>query len=179
MEKALFEYHGVSQAIYCRDLLLKYCSRVFLSCRKDQEPLFPGQQYQKIYDHKEYSGIGPLGGVLSAMDEYPQASWLVLACDMPFVKEATISHIIQSRDSDKEATVYVSENGFIEPLCALYEASIRPRLNNFFKNKNYSLNKILLSSAIKTIKPVRTDELMNINDPEEAQKISRVLRETK
>src|ERR1035437_38083 len=80
-DKALLEFHGKPQIKHIYDLLHKYCSKVFLSKRKYQKAY---HGIASINDSDEFSHQGPLAGILSAMKKYPDADWLVVACDLPF-----------------------------------------------------------------------------------------------
>ena len=65
---------------------------------------------------------GPIGGILAALHAHPQAAWLVLACDLPFLDAATLQQLIAARDPRRLATAFrSSHDGKPEPLCAIYE----------------------------------------------------------
>lgn len=176
MDKSILEYHGQKQSEYCFDLLMRYCDKVFISNRKDQAHLSGHEGFPQVHDHEGYADIGPLGGILSAMQEYPQADWLVLACDLPFVNDKTIEKLIQKRNRRKIMTAYIStHDGLPEPLCAIYQAKARTRLFSFFKKKNYCLRKIMISSNIELLRQKDKTALENINSPEDFKEAVRKL----
>jgi molybdenum cofactor guanylyltransferase len=80
----------------------------------------------------EWPGIGPLGGIATALREKP-ATWnLVVACDMPYLTVEWLRFLLQrTKASSADAMVPRSERG-PEPLCAVYhrraEAAIREAL---------------------------------------------------
>ena len=167
-DKSRLEYHGQKQSQYCFDLLSQYCDKVFISNRREQESLPGHKGFPQIHDLAAFQNVGPLGGILSAMAEYPQADWLVLACDLPYVNAATIERLIQKRDRRKIATAYVSvQDGLPEPLCALYEAKSRTRLLKFFKKGVHCPRQIMLNSNVALIKQKDKSALENVNSPEE------------
>ncbi len=172
MDKSILEYHGIKQSEYCFDLLSGFCDKVFISNREDQT-LTAGQKG----DHAEYSGIGPLAGILSAMDEYPRVDWLILACDLPYINDRTIERLVQKRNRKKMATAYISYNeGLPEPLCAIYEARFRSRLLNFLKKGIDCPRKIMLHSPIELIRQKDRLALENINSPEEYKTVIQKLK---
>ena len=119
-DKAKIEYRRVPQVRYAYELLAAACDRAFVSIRADQsdDPVFAG--LEQIHDR--FTGIGPMGGMLSAMHEHPEAAWLVLGCDLPFVDTATLEHLLANRDPLLQATCYESaHDGLPEPLCTVYE----------------------------------------------------------
>jgi len=73
---------------------------------------------------------GPLLGVLSAHQRFPQDDLFVLACDMPLVEQSVLQQLYQAwqvlseEGADapaKDACLYVNRNQ-PEPLCAIYSA---------------------------------------------------------
>ena len=124
-DKAALEYRGgESQLDAAMRLLEGRASRVFLSVRADQadDPL--RARYPRIVDR---GGVeGPIAGISAAFEEHPQAAWLVLACDLPFLDGRTLDALIASRALDADATAFRSNHdGLPEPLCAIYEPRAR------------------------------------------------------
>lgn len=182
-DKASLEYHGRPQTVHTFDLLSVHCERVFLSCRSDQgdEPAFAG--LPQIHD--AFSGMGPLAGILSALEAHPQAAWLVAACDLPFLGHAALDRLIAGRDPSLLATAFASatgegghgmdrpgkkplpEGGFPEPLCAIYEPAFRPRLLDFAAQGVHCPRKALLNSPCRILPSPDPQSLSNVNQPEE------------
>ena len=76
-DKALLQRGGQSQLSYLASLLGHCTERVFVSARSDQLNDPERGRFATIADR--YEGIGPIAGILSAMDAYPDADWLVVA----------------------------------------------------------------------------------------------------
>lgn len=168
LDKSLLDYHGKPQIVYCYELLKNFCSQVFISGRRNQcfGKLFGGVPI--IYDRARYIKAGPLAGILSAMDKFPLAAWLVLACDLPFLDHPTLRNLIQKRDCTKIATAYRSAHDRMpEPLCAIYEPHSYQNLLAHFKNKIYCPRKILMNSPVQLLEPVDPKALDNVNTLEE------------
>lgn len=105
-DKALLEYHGKPQAAHAFDLLAARCGKVFLSCRADQDrDVRPGlEALPRILD--AYPDLGPLAGILSALDAHPDAAWLVAACDLPYLDAASVDALVSGRDPALLATAF-------------------------------------------------------------------------
>ncbi len=165
-DKAALKFHGKPQTEYVFELLSPLCEKVFISSRKEQAATY--KKYPQIHDLKKFSGKGPLAGILSAMAKYPQAAWLVLACDLPFVDQKTLKHLLRYRNSSKIATAYRSRfNDLPEPLCAIYEPKAQRRLLSFLKRDIRCPRKILINSNPRLLKLKNKKALDNINTPEE------------
>jgi len=64
---------------------------------------------------------GPLAGILAALRWAPQASWLILACDLPQLSLAAIDWLINQRAVGRWAVLPQVDTARVEPLLALYE----------------------------------------------------------
>jgi len=166
-DKALMVYHSQPQIDYVYELLSRKCSKVFLSKRPDQKPY---KQFSSIDDDLEFSHIGPLGGILSAMKAYSDVAWLVMACDLPFVTHETLEFLIENHDPQKMATAFKSVyDNLPEPLCALWEGHGNPKILEYVKNNIYCPRKILINSDTKLLEQKNKRWLDNVNDMKEFQ----------
>ncbi len=69
---------------------------------------------------------GPLAGILAAMRWNPTASWLIAACDMPFVTPAAVRWLLSTRRPGAWATLpRLTESSGVEPLLAHYDFRAR------------------------------------------------------
>lgn len=175
-DKSLLEYHGKKQVVYCFDLLSQFCDQVFVSNRKDQSRLAAHKKLPQIHDI--FSGIGPLGGILSAMTCQPDVAWLVMACDLPFVNGSTIETLIKKRNPSKMATAYRSahEPNLPEPLCAIYEPKALVQLLQFLAQGVQCPRAILLRCDTRLIAQSPGISLDNVNSPPEYHKALGVIR---
>jgi molybdopterin-guanine dinucleotide biosynthesis protein A len=177
MDKSILNYHGTTQVEHTVNLLQKYCNKVFISNRKDQSGLPGHMAAAQIHDQPEFSDMGPIGGILSAMTTAPEASWIVLACDLPFVTEETLQELITKRNKSKIATAYISAHDQLpEPLCAIWEAQSYPWLLKFVKQGTYCPRKVLINSDTQLIAPQKKNTLDNINNPQEYQQALKSLK---
>lgn len=175
-DKSMIAYHGKPQVDVAFDLLSLFCAKVFLSNRQDQSDAEAYRKFPQLHDAPEFEGKGPLAGILSAMKEYPDVSWLVLACDLPFVDQKVIGQLLKDRDPKKIATAYKSSHdGLPEPLCAIWEAGHYMDVLKFFKEGVHCPRKVLIRSNAHLLEPSDPKALDNINDPQEYKQAIRVL----
>jgi molybdopterin-guanine dinucleotide biosynthesis protein A len=131
-DKALIQYHGEPQGRYCQRVLSGFCAQVFLSCRVEQwdQPNFQAafQELPVILDTQP--DIGPMAGLLAAMESRPNTAWLVLACDMPGIDAACIALLVNHRNPSRFATAFYTTDATgkprIEPLFTIYEPACFP-----------------------------------------------------
>ncbi len=124
-DKAAIEYRpGESQLDAAARLLAPRVTKVFVSVRPDQRTDATRAAYAQIVDRGDVEG--PIAGISAALDGHPDAAWLVLACDLPFLDARTLDTLIAAREPSGDATAFrSSHDGLPEPLCALYEPRAR------------------------------------------------------
>jgi molybdopterin-guanine dinucleotide biosynthesis protein A len=172
-DKAQLNYGGEPQLLRAWRLLTAVTGRAFVSVRDHQrdEPL--RASLPQLID--TYDAVGPAAGILSAHDAFPEAAWLVIACDLPWLDGATLRALVAARDPAKEATAFASRfDGLPEPLCALWEPSIHQRLKQRYEAGSYCPRKVLIQSDIHLL-PAPGDTLDNINTPREFEQMQRRL----
>ena len=165
-DKAALAYHGRTQLEAAVSLLEPHVQRVFVSVRPDQRSDPIRARFEQIVDTEE--GLGPIAGIIAAQVKDPQAAWLVVACDLPFLDQATLSHLIFARQPLRHATAYrSSHDGRPEPLCAIYEPASREPLIAHVKLGSTCPRKFLMKADVQLIDEPNPQALDNINTPEE------------
>ncbi len=97
------------------------------------------------------TGGGPLVGLISALEATTTPWAFVLACDMPFVAPALITHLASLRD--QHHAVVPKAHGHAQPLAALYARSALPLLQSSLASGNKSL-----IGALKSLDVCYVDE---------------------
>lgn len=165
-DKAALNYHGRSQLEWALELLAPRVERAFVSVRPDQVDDPVRARFAQILDRQQ--DLGPIAGILAAQAEYPQAAWLVLACDLPFLTAETLSHLVASRRPERSAVAYrSSHDGLPEPLCAIYEPGSRDALAAYVAGGRQCPRKFLLQSDAVLLEPIDPHALDNVNTPDE------------
>ncbi len=168
-DKGMIEYHGKPQREYLYEQLSNCCTSTFISCRGEQVPSLEGR-YPFITD--SFLGLGPMGAILSAFREDPEAAWLVVATDLPLLGEKALKFLIEGRNPSRTATAYQSpDNEFPEPLVAIWEPRAYPILLQFLAQGYSCPRKVLINSRIECFPSPRPEVLINVNKPEEMRSI--------
>jgi molybdopterin-guanine dinucleotide biosynthesis protein A len=165
-DKALLDYHGQPQVRWAFGLAARFCDATFVSVRPDQRADSSRADLPQIVDRQP--GIGPIAGISAALLEHPKAAWLVLACDLPFLTEGTLHHLIAHRDPHKVATAYRSaHDGLPEPLCAIWEPSAREGVVAYIASGKQCPRKFLINSDTALLDLPERAALDNVNTREE------------
>jgi molybdenum cofactor guanylyltransferase len=165
-DKAVLAYHGATQLDWAMALVRPFVERAFVSVRPDQAHDPVRSQYKQIVDTLE--DFGPIAGIVAAQAQHPEAAWLVLACDLPFLDAATLGHLLKSRQPQRQATAYrSSHDGLPEPLCAIYEPSSREAIAAQVAEGKRCPRKFLINAQTHLIDEPNPRALDNINTPAE------------
>lgn len=165
-DKALLKRDGRTQLARSVDLLNRHVERTFISTRPDQVDEPERRQFQQIVDR--HSGIGPMAGILSALEQQQDVSWLVLACDLPNVDDRTIAFLLQNRATDKPFTAFRSSYDELpEPLCAIYRPESRAIVEEFVANGIICPRKMLIRSDTHLLQQPDPSSLDNVNTPDD------------
>jgi len=168
-DKALLLRDGTSQLAHIAALLEEVTDRVFVSTRSEQQSEAERSRFEQIVDC--YKDMGPIAGILSAMDEYPEADWLIVACDLPNIDAATLRFLLDNRSAEQPFTAFISSyDGLPEPLCAVYQSGSDAIIRQFVADiDSVCPRKILIRSDTKLIKQPDPAALDNINTPDELE----------
>ncbi len=170
-DKAALPYDGRPQLARAFDLVQRHAGRCFVSIRPDQQPDPLRASYPCIMDRREIMdrlGGGPMVGVLSAHVAYPEAAWLVVACDLPMLDDTTLAALVQERNAALAATAYVSESdGLPEPLCTIWEPATLAALNRQAARQKIRPRQMLTGSTVRLLEVKKAGALENVNAPDE------------
>ncbi|WP_448524742.1 cyclic pyranopterin monophosphate synthase MoaC [Parathermosynechococcus lividus] len=165
-DKALLNYYGQPHAQYLYHLLSQYCEQVFLSARSQQWQGTPLADLPTLGD--TLPSEGPISGILTALRTYPQVNWLVVACDLPYLKAETLFPLLQQYREDVVATCYHHpQERFPEPLCAIYTPQALGVFEAAYAAGERCPVKVLQQAVCHCIAPCHPTTTANINTPED------------
>ncbi len=166
-DKATLAYGARPQLTEAYELVARHVGRAWVSVRADQagEPLRAA--YPQVVDGAR--GQGPIAGIIAAQELHPDAAWLVLACDLPQLDDATLHDLVRRRDPARMATAFASaHDGLPEPLCAIYEPASRgPILAHVAAGRDCP-RRFLMDHDTLLLAPRHPRALDNANTPDDA-----------
>ena len=167
-DKAALTYGARPQLAEAFDLVARHVSRAFISVRADQvdEPMRAG--YPQIVDGER--GRGPITGIIAAQARFSDVAWLVVACDLPRLDDATLCDLMARRDPGMLATAFRSRvDGLPEPLCAIYEPPSREPILAHVAAGRDCPRKFLMAHRVALLDAPQPTALENANTPPEAE----------
>ncbi len=165
-DKGLLAYHDKPQREYLYQQMRPLCREVYLSIRPEQKETIP-ERFATITDQNQYRG--PLNGLLSAHHAFPDAAWLVVACDLPLVDQGVLEYLLERRDPQAMATAYATRaSGLPEPLAAIWEPRGLRAAEAYLQTSQSSCpRKFLINTQTTLVYPEDDLWVANANEPEE------------
>jgi molybdopterin-guanine dinucleotide biosynthesis protein A len=171
-DKAALAYGPRPQLAEAYDLVARHTIRAFVSVRAEQagDPLRAA--YPQVVDGA--TGRGPIAGIIAAQASHPEAAWLVVACDLPQLDDATLAELVLRRDPRRIATAFASSHdGQPEPLCSIYEPASRAAILAYVARPGDCPRKFLASHDVLVLPQRSSAALENANTPEDAAAVRR------
>ena len=161
-DKAVLDYGGASALERSWSLLTPVVERAWLSIRAEQARDPARAAYPCLPDL--LPGRGPISGIHAALHAHPQAAWLVLAVDLPFLDSGTLQQLIAKRAPQRIATAFrSSHDGQPEPLCAIFEPAARAPIDAWIAADKPCPRRFLAGADVELLALARPEALDNIN----------------
>ena len=165
-DKALLQRGGQSQLAFAMSVVTECVDRVFVSTRVDQTNDAERAQFDQIVDR--YDDMGPVAGILTALEDYPEVDWLVVACDLPNISVETMQLLLRNREGEQAFTAYRSSHDDLpEPLCAVYRSGCTDIVRQFVNDGIHCPRKILIRSDTLLLEQMDPKSLDNVNTPDD------------
>ncbi len=143
-EKGLCTLRGKPLIEYAVEVLIEVCDDVIISAN-DNSYDYLGLPVVK----DAVPGVGPIGGISSAIHYSETNDNFILSCDMPFVSGELIRYILSGKPG-YQAVVPVND-GFPEPLCAYYRKDIVEVFDRSIENGIYKIRRAIKSGDVAYI----------------------------
>jgi molybdopterin-guanine dinucleotide biosynthesis protein A len=170
--KEYIAYHGMPQWEYLKKMGEELGLEVFFSSKDNSV----GDSIITDYIHDN----GPIIGIYSAFQAFPERAFLVVACDMPFITKKSLEYLIENRNSKEFATCYFNEEKeWNEPLFAIWEPRVKQILWSAIGSNFKCPKKIINTLPVHVLKPESKEWLANANDPQERERAEQLILQSK
>lgn len=137
--KAFAKLDGKYFYEYAMQALQPHCSDMIIVTRPELVAQFPGE-LNVITDDEAYFSFGPLVGIYSAMKNYEASQYIVLPCDMPYMKEDFIGEL---STYTAESVIAVKMNERHHPLVSIWSRSVLAALKDTLDQKKLRVTPFL------------------------------------
>jgi molybdopterin-guanine dinucleotide biosynthesis protein A len=111
-------------------------------------------------------GIGPLGGLLSAIRHADGRPVLVCPTDMPLVTVDLFTRLADPMVGSRSVRIATAPDGSTQPLCAVYGAGLEPLLTDYVGSGGRSVHGLLDLCAVELVE-ADAHTLTNVNTPQD------------
>jgi molybdopterin-guanine dinucleotide biosynthesis protein A len=162
-DKASLVISGSSLLNQISALLKPLVSEVFLSVAHDDQQEYPMTPIADLEPQP-----GPLGGLQAAFAEDANATWFLVAVDLPRLKTEDLRALIDQHDPSKDATCFLNPlDQHPEPLCAIYSPSAAVKLESFLNENQRCARRFLATLNRRECRTLDPQTLLNLNRPEQ------------
>ncbi len=175
--KALLNFGGKPLISILIDKIRSVTEHIVISSNDDS--LYQFLNVPVIPD--QFKGHGPLAGFHSVMRHENCPVYLMLACDLPNLKESLLSNLLALVDG-YDAAIPLSSDGLAHPLCAAYRQTCMLPIERSLKRGTRKVIDTFLEDTlrVKWISPeegrFQDTDLANINTPEDLEKLKSAAR---
>lgn len=100
-----------------------------------------------------HQDVGPLAGILAAL-EHTSTRWnLIIACDMPLLTAAFVDFLFTQAEGGHDVVMPVSPKGRDEPLCAVYAITAGKHVRQEIENGTRKITRALEGMAVRRVPP--------------------------
>jgi len=170
--KALVRIEGIPLIERVATVMQSLFEHVFLITNTPDEYAYLGfPMYEDLI-----KGLGPLGGIYTAMTAIPNSGGFFVPCDMPFLNPYLIRHMVEIRENYDAVVPRISEN--IEALHAFYSNRCLPAVKKLIDRREYQIFRFFPEVSVRYVEEAeirgfdsQLRSLLNINWPEEAKEL--------
>ena len=146
-DKAMLPWEGKTLLEHTVGIVKSVAEQVYVVADVADKYAVPGVE-RVVGD--EYPGMGPLGGILTGLNQVESGFHVVVACDLPFLKPEVL-RLLSQLAGGYEACV-PSIGGRLEPLCGVYHRGCRPTLRQVIsRGKDLSIHMALKLLALQEV----------------------------
>ena len=124
-------------------------------------------RFKQIPDYVK--DAGPLGGLLAAMNHSDEKLFAIVPIDLPLISSENLKRLSEIELNNKDALIAKSENR-VQPLLGVYRTNLSDLLEEYLTTGKRSVMGFLDQIDVEPFE-ISSAELMNVNTPEEYQKL--------
>ena len=154
--KALVKLHGIPLIERVLDVMRPIFRRVIIITNTpDEYSYLELPMYQDII-----KGLGPLGGIITGLRAIPDNAGFFVACDMPFLNQELIRHIVEIKADFDVVVPRISGN--LEALHALYRTGCQSKIEDLINSRIYQIFRFFNEVSVRYV----DEDEVRIFDPD-------------
>lgn len=162
---AVWDEHTLLQRVL--DLISPFCREVFIGGDYPEYAMVKARTLPDLIP-----GLGPLGGIYTAMENVDSPYFLFLTCDMPLMK-ATLLERLLSEEPVKDITVWEQPDGELQLFPLLLSRDLLPLVKWKVRQNTLSVRSLLMEATSRFIPICHGEEpsFLNVNRREDLEEL--------
>lgn len=165
-DKGLIELNGKALVAHVIERLLPQSSSLLLNCNRSQEK-YAQFGYPLITDTLS-GGLGPLAGVVSALEQSSSDYLLSVPCDAPLLPLDLVARMLRTMEQEGADACTVSDGERLHPVVLLVKRHLLPGLRSYLADGGRKVHDWFYSVPhCSTDFSDQPEAFININTPEQ------------
>ncbi|XXJ21522.1 molybdenum cofactor guanylyltransferase [Desulfovibrio caledoniensis] len=155
-------------------------------------PLFPeiliaarDENDYKAYDYPvaedRFEARSSLTGIHAGLSAMHASHGFMAACDGPFLQPGLVRALLDQAEPECDVIIPIKEDGYVEPLCAIYSKQCIPPIEAQLKQKNFRIIGFFDQVRVKKVPVAQLEEgdphrvsFFNVNSPDDLRQAERL-----
>ncbi len=171
-DKGLMNFQGIPLIQHVLDRLSEQTNEFVINCNRNNES-YARFGYPLLKDSME-GGLGPLAGLLSALEYAKSEFVLSVPCDTPYLPQDLASRMLRTLQDNTADVCTVNDGERLHPVIMLVRSSVAPKLREYLQSGNRKVHDWYYSMAHCSADfSDQPRAFTNINTPEQLQEAER------
>ena len=143
-DKVFLKIRGKTFLEFLSEAALLYFDRIIISTDTGEHAdrigkLFPAEDDRIFIVTDKYQGAGPIGGILSVMEEYPGMDFTIVPVDVPQADMEALSVLKEIAEELKCRPLLIRTEDGVQPLIGHYSGEEKGRLKTAMQQGKFKL----------------------------------------
>ncbi len=150
-DKSLHLYEGKPLVMHVLDAISPVFDDILISAREGEKFSFTGLEIiQDIIP-----GLGPIGGIYSAIEKIDAERIFLFPCDMPFISTEFVRYMTEL--PDYYDIVVPKTGGYYQPLHAIYSKKCAPRIRENIDREDYRMSGFYEGLEVRDVEDIEIE----------------------
>jgi len=156
-DKGMIQWKGKTLAEHALEIISPLCTEIFISANSNDYNHFG---YPILND--QYPDCGPIGGILTCMNQISTDLGIVIPIDMPFVTTEIYRKLMPQKET-YDIIVALDHDSWHQPLCSIFNKSIIPAMEEQINSGDLGLPALYSKVRTKKVRFQLDQEYYNKN----------------
>lgn len=132
----------------------------------------------------QFEARSSLTGIHAGLDAMTASHGFFAACDAPFLQSGLVERLLTEVSPDIDVVIPLKEDGYREPLCAVYSKRCLPFIENQLNRQDFKIIRFFDQVAVKEVPVAHLREgdpdqisFFNVNTPDDLRQAERLAAE--